>query len=89
LAPSSSRISTWALTFMRSSPKALAGRLLRVRLVLPLGTETDVPDVAVRVREGSAVAGMAVLRGMATATYRAADHAAAKQWYTDLLGVPP
>jgi catechol 2,3-dioxygenase-like lactoylglutathione lyase family enzyme len=26
---------------------------------------------------------------MATVNYWAADHAAAKQWYTDLLGLPP
>ena len=30
-----------------------------------------------------------MLRGMATVNYLAADHAAAKQWYTDLLGLPP
>ena len=30
-----------------------------------------------------------MLRGMATVTYWAADHAAAKQWYTDLLGIEP
>ena len=31
----------------------------------------------------------AMLRGMATVNYWAADHAAAVAWYTDLLGVPP
>ena len=30
-----------------------------------------------------------MLRGMATVNYWAADHAAAKQWYTDLLGIEP
>ena len=30
-----------------------------------------------------------MLRGMATVNYWAADHEAAKQWYTDLLGLPP
>jgi predicted enzyme related to lactoylglutathione lyase len=30
-----------------------------------------------------------MLRGTATVNYWAADHAAAKQWYTDLLGLPP
>jgi len=29
------------------------------------------------------------LRGMATLNYFAADHAAAKRWYTDFLGVAP
>jgi predicted enzyme related to lactoylglutathione lyase len=29
------------------------------------------------------------LRGLTTVTFFAADHAAAKQWYTDLLGMPP
>ncbi len=29
------------------------------------------------------------LRGLTTVNYFAADHAAAKQWYTDFLGVPP
>jgi catechol 2,3-dioxygenase-like lactoylglutathione lyase family enzyme len=30
-----------------------------------------------------------MLRGMATVNYWAADHAAAKQWYADLLGLRP
>ena len=30
-----------------------------------------------------------MLRGMATVNYWAADHAAAKQWYADLLGIEP
>jgi predicted enzyme related to lactoylglutathione lyase len=30
-----------------------------------------------------------MLRGMATVNYWAADHEAAKRWYTDLLGLPP
>ncbi len=30
-----------------------------------------------------------MLRGMATVSYWAADHAAAKRWYTELLGVDP
>ena len=30
-----------------------------------------------------------MLRGMATVNYWAADHAAAKQWYAELLGLPP
>jgi predicted enzyme related to lactoylglutathione lyase len=29
------------------------------------------------------------LRGLTTVVYHAMDHAAAKQWYTELLGVPP
>jgi predicted enzyme related to lactoylglutathione lyase len=29
------------------------------------------------------------LRGFATISYYAADHAAAKKWYTELLGLPP
>lgn len=29
------------------------------------------------------------LRGFATISYYAADHAAAKKWYTELLGIPP
>jgi predicted enzyme related to lactoylglutathione lyase len=29
------------------------------------------------------------LRGLATVNYFAADHAAAKQWYTDFLGIKP
>lgn len=29
-----------------------------------------------------------MLRGMAIVNYWAADHAAAKRWYTDLLGLP-
>lgn len=29
------------------------------------------------------------LRGMTTVSYFAADHAAAKQWYTDFLGIKP
>ena len=29
------------------------------------------------------------LRGLATLNYFAADHAAAKQWYTDFLGIQP
>jgi predicted enzyme related to lactoylglutathione lyase len=29
------------------------------------------------------------LRGLATLNFFAADHNAAKQWYTDLLGMPP
>ena len=32
---------------------------------------------------------LGMLRGMATVNYWAADHAAAKQWYADLLGLPP
>ncbi|QJB35901.1 VOC family protein [Chitinophaga oryzae] len=30
-----------------------------------------------------------VLRGMATLTFYAADHAAAKKWYTEFLGIAP
>jgi predicted enzyme related to lactoylglutathione lyase len=30
-----------------------------------------------------------MLRGLTTVSYWAADHAAAKQWYTDLLGIDP
>ncbi len=30
-----------------------------------------------------------MLRGLTTVTFFAADHAAAKRWYTDLLGTPP
>ncbi|MBC9934447.1 VOC family protein [Chitinophaga qingshengii] len=30
-----------------------------------------------------------VLRGMATITYYAADHAAAKKWYSEFLGIAP
>ncbi|WP_341840317.1 VOC family protein [Chitinophaga caseinilytica] len=30
-----------------------------------------------------------VFRGMATITFFAADHAAAKQWYTDFFGIAP
>lgn len=30
-----------------------------------------------------------MLRGLSTVSFWAADHAAAKQWYTDLLGVEP
>jgi predicted enzyme related to lactoylglutathione lyase len=30
-----------------------------------------------------------MLRGLTTVTYFAADHAAAKAWYTDVLGVAP
>ncbi|HEU4328607.1 MAG TPA: VOC family protein [Roseiflexaceae bacterium] len=30
-----------------------------------------------------------MLRGMATVSYWAADHAAAKRWYTELLGIEP
>jgi predicted enzyme related to lactoylglutathione lyase len=29
------------------------------------------------------------LRGLATVTYWAADHAAARKWYTELLGIEP
>jgi predicted enzyme related to lactoylglutathione lyase len=30
-----------------------------------------------------------MLRGLSTVSFYAADHAAAKQWYTELLGMPP
>jgi predicted enzyme related to lactoylglutathione lyase len=30
-----------------------------------------------------------MLRGLTTVSYWAADHAAAKQWYTELLGIDP
>jgi predicted enzyme related to lactoylglutathione lyase len=40
-------------------------------------------------RKESKMSGTPTLRGLTTVTYQASDLAAAKQWYTELLGIEP